>query len=244
MISCSTSSNNCLLTCALITVAHAVWASYPWLGQISRISPCSRMCHLWCLCGVVQLVSFFFFLEVVSLTRVTWITRWGNMFWPVALLIIVKRAEHAQERAIEPLYLAIPLRMVWRCSGFSIPVTLHESLVILDSKSRPCNQCNRWGKPKSTRIFSHSNVAYVETCGFRVGNAHEYLVRLSVTTRTCWFTFPNDIDKKSIADSFIGSLIRLGTMLPVISPPGSFATNELATKIFILPVNTEVDNKF
>ena len=31
--------------------------------------------------------------------------------------------------------------------------------------------------------------------------------------------------------------------LPVISPPGSFATNQLATKIFILSMNTEVDNK-
>ena len=31
--------------------------------------------------------------------------------------------------------------------------------------------------------------------------------------------------------------------LPVISPPGSFATNQLATKSFILSINTEVDNK-
>ena len=31
--------------------------------------------------------------------------------------------------------------------------------------------------------------------------------------------------------------------LPVISPPGSFATNQLATKSFILYINTEVDNK-
>ena len=31
--------------------------------------------------------------------------------------------------------------------------------------------------------------------------------------------------------------------LPVISPPGSFATNQLAIKIFILSISTEVDNK-
>jgi len=31
--------------------------------------------------------------------------------------------------------------------------------------------------------------------------------------------------------------------LPVVSLPGGFATNQLATKIFILSINTEVDNK-
>ena len=31
--------------------------------------------------------------------------------------------------------------------------------------------------------------------------------------------------------------------LSVISPPGSFATNQLDTKILILSINTEVDNK-
>ena len=45
--------------------------------------------------------------------------------------------------------------------------------------------------------------------------------------------------------SFENCFIRKGDFvwLPVISLPGSFATNQLAIKIFILSISTEVDNK-
>ena len=170
------------------------------------------MCHLWCLCGVVQLVSWFFW------KLFPWLESLGSLvgatcsdqspFWSLSNVPNIPRSVRLN-RSIWP----------FPCGWYGVllvsrylPPWTNKSLVILDSKSRPWSECNRWGKPKSPRIFFHNNVTPVETCWFRVGNAHEYLVRLSVTTRTCWFLFSNDIDKKSIANSFIGSLIRLGTI--------------------------------
>ena len=97
--------------------------------------------------------------------------------------------------------------------GFSIPATLHKSLMILDSKSHLWSECNRWGNLKSTRIFSNNNLATVEACWLRVGNAQEYFMKLSVTTSTCLKQpFPFSNDRKLMANSSIGSLARIGTM--------------------------------